>query len=61
MVVRPFFIFGLNKFGDVMQCKNCGRELKRTTKNGHKSVNIYWINKGFCNQICGIEYYIKNK
>ena len=44
-----------------MYCKNCGKKITKITKKGYKSSNIYWINKGFCNQICAIEYNIKNK
>ena len=43
-----------------MRCKNCNKELHKTTKKGYKSKNIYWIKKGFCNQICAIEYNIGN-
>jgi len=38
-----------------MKCKNCNKAISKKTKMGYKSNNIYWIEKGFCNQICAIE------
>lgn len=42
-----------------MKCKNCNKSISKKTKMGYKSNNIYWIEKGFCNQICAIENHKK--
>ena len=38
-----------------MNCKKCNKVISETTKQGYQSNNLFWIKRGYCNQICYLE------